>query len=162
MALPEIAEHGASGFENVMDHANAVLAEMVKDGALTSEERARMVIGSHPRRLSYLLAPFATSRQFESLSLEAFDESVVTDTAWTDFEKNRDRGVLATKHALFFRSVFAPALAAALTGVRAGDAEVANVFGDRLENGLKRRLEAQPAPMHCFVYTIVLAKACPV
>lgn len=159
VALPEIAEHGASGFENVMDHANAVLAEMVKDGALTSEERARMVIGSHPRRLSYLLAPFATSRQFESLSLEAFDESVVTDTAWTDFEKNRDRGVLATKHALFFRSVFAPALAAALTGVRAGDAEVANVFGDRLENGLKRRLEAQPAPMHSFVHTIVLAKS---
>src|SRR6516164_694358 len=109
--------------DDVMDHANAVLAEMVKDGALTTEERARMVIGSHPRRMSDLVAPFATSKQFENLSVDAFDESVVTDSAWTDFEKNGDRGVLAAKHALFFRSVFAPALAAALTGVRAGDAE---------------------------------------
>jgi hypothetical protein len=86
----------------------------------------------------------------------------VTDSAWTDFEGNGDRGVLAAKHALFFRSVFAPALAAALAGVRAGDAEAANVFGDRLENGLKQRLEAQPAPMHSFVHTIVLSKSCPV
>lgn len=160
VVLPGIAELGTSGFENVMDHANAVLAEMVKAGALTVEERARMVIGSHPRRMSDLLAPFATSKQFRNLSVEAFDESVVTDSPWTDFEKNGDRGVLAAKHALFFRSVFAPALAAALTGVRAGDAEAANVFGDRLENGLKKRLETQPAPMHSFVHTIVLAKGC--
>jgi hypothetical protein len=129
VVLPGIAEHGASGFENVMDHANAVVAEMVKNGALTVEERARVVIRSHPRRLSDLLAPFATCKQFQNLSVEAFDESVVTDSAWTDFERNGDRGVLAAKHALFFRSVFAPALAAALTGVRASDAEAANVFG---------------------------------
>jgi hypothetical protein len=162
VVLPGIAEHGASGFETVMDHANAVLAEMVKDGALTVEERARMVIGSHPRRMSDLLAPFATSKQFQNLSVETFDESVVTDSAWTDFERTGDRGVLAAKHALFFRSVFAPALAAALAGVRAGDDEAANVFGDRLENGLKKRLEAHPAPMHSFVHTVVLAKSCSV
>jgi SAM dependent carboxyl methyltransferase len=69
--LPGIAEHGSSGFETVMDHANAVLSEMVKDGTITVEERTRIVIGSHPRRMSDLLAPFSTSKQFQSLNVEA-------------------------------------------------------------------------------------------
>jgi hypothetical protein len=143
-----------------MDHANAVLAEMVKDGAIAAEERTRMVIGSHARRVSDLLAPFARSKQFDDLSVEAFDESVVTDSAWTEFEKNGDSKALATKHALFFRSVFAASLAVALARLRAGDAEALGAFGDRLESGLRRRLESQPAPMHSFVHTIVLAKGC--
>jgi hypothetical protein len=158
VVLPGIAEDGFSGFEKVMDHANAVLAEMEKDGAIAAEERARMVIGSHPRRMSDLRAPFAKNKPFENLSVEAFDESVVTDLAWTEFEKNGDTKTLATKHALFFRSVFAPSLAVALTRVRAGDADALGAFGDRLESGLRRRLESQPEPMHSFVHTIVLAK----
>lgn len=80
VVLPGIAEHGSSGFENVMDHANAVIAEMAKDGAITAEERARMVIGSHPRRMSDLLAPFSANKRFQSVSVEAFDESVVSDS----------------------------------------------------------------------------------
>jgi hypothetical protein len=160
VVLPGIAEHGSSGFETVMNQANAVLAEMVTDGAITAEERARMVIGAHPRRMSDLLAPFATSKRFQNLTVEDSNESVVTDLAWKEYERDHDSKALATKHALFFRSVFAPSLAAALTGVRAGDAEAAGAFGDRLENGLKRRLESQPASMHSFVHTVVLAKSC--
>jgi hypothetical protein len=159
VVLPGIAEDGLTGFEAIMDHANAVLSEMVKDGAIAVEERARMVLGSHPRRMSDLLAPFAASKKFHNLAVEAFDESIVTDSAWKEYEKDGDRKALATKHALFFRSVFSPSLAVALTRVRAGDVEAAGAFGDRLESGLKRRLESQPAPMHSFVHTIVLAKA---
>jgi hypothetical protein len=160
VVLPGIAEHGASGFENVMDQANEVLVDMVKDGAITVEERARMVIGSHPRRMADLLAPFSGSEQFRNLTVERFNESVVTDSAWTEYEKDRDSKALATKHALFFRSVFAPALAVALTRVRAGDCDALLAFGDRLQNGLRSRMELQPSPMHSFVHTIVLAKNC--
>jgi hypothetical protein len=92
--------------------------------------------------------------------VEAFDESTVTDSAWSEFEKNGDGKALAAKHALFFRSVFAPALAVALTRVRVGDVEALGAFGDRPESGLRSRLESQPAPMHSFVHTIVLAKGC--
>jgi hypothetical protein len=159
VVLPGIAEHGSSGFENVMDHANDVLAEMAKDGTITSEERARMVIGSHPRRMSDLLAPFATSEPFQDSTVEAFDESKVADPEWAQYEKDGDSKALATKQALFFRSVFAPSLAIALTRVRAGDSEALRAFADRLENGLKKRLELQPVPTHSFVQTIVLAKA---
>ena len=159
VVLPGIAEHGSSGFETVMDQANEVLSEMVRDGLMTTEERARMVIGSHPRRMSDLLAPFATSKRFQDLTVEAFDESKVSDPAWAQYEKDGDSNALATKQALFFRSVFAPSLAIALARVRAGDSEALRAFGDRLENGLKKRLESQPVATHSFVQTVVLAKA---
>ena len=158
VVLPGIAAGGSSGFEGIMDHANAALAQMVKEGAITADEQARMVLGSHPRRKVDLLAPFAQDGQFQDLTVEAFDESVLTDSAWTDYERDGDSKALAMKHALFFRSVFMPSLAVALTRVRNGDSEALAAFGDRLENGLKRRLERQPAAMHSFVHTIVLAK----
>lgn len=156
--LPGIADDGLFGFESIMSYANAVLAEMEEEGAITADERAKMVLGSHPRKKADLLAPFAQDGQFEGLSFESFDLSALTDVAWTQYERDGDKDALAEKHALFFRSVFMPSLAAALTRVQAGDAEALGAFGDRLERGLKRRLSAQPAAMHSFVQTIVLAK----
>ena len=83
---------------------------------------------------------------------------MLSDSAWTDYERDGDSTALAAKHALFFRSVFMPSLATALTRVRSGDPEAVTAFGDRLEDGLKRRLAKQPAAMHSFVHTIILAK----
>jgi hypothetical protein len=158
VVLPGIAENDSSGFEAIMNHANTVLAEMAEEGAITAAERARMVSGSHPRRKADLLAPFAQNGRFRDLTVEAFDESMLSDSAWSDYERDGDSKALAAKHALFFRSVFMPSLASALTRVRDGNAEALTVFGDRLEDGLKRRLANQPAAMHSFVHTIVLAK----
>ena len=160
VVLPGLADDGSSGFEGIMDHANAVLAEMVEEGAITADERARMVLRSHPRRKCDLLAPFAQDGQFQHLKVECFDMSVLTDAPWTEYEQDGDREALATKRALFFRSIFMPSLAAALTRVRAGDAEALGAFGDRLEHGLKHRLARQPAAMHSLVQTIVLVKEC--
>ena len=64
--------------------------------------------------------------------------------------------MLASKHALLFRSIFIPSLALGLT--QAHDAEQRRIFADRFENRLKRRLMDQPAPVHSFVHTVVLAK----
>jgi hypothetical protein len=119
-----------------------------------------MVSGSHPRRKADLLAPFTRNGRFLDLTVEAVDESVLTDSAWTDYERDGDSKALAAKHALFFRSVFMASLASALTRVRTGDAEALTAFGDRLEDGLKRRLAKKPAAMHSFVHTIVLVKQC--
>jgi SAM dependent carboxyl methyltransferase len=158
VVLPALADDGSSGFEGIMDHANAVLAEMVEEGVIAADELARMILGSHPRRNCDLLAPFDQDEPFQQLTVERFDMSVVTDIPWTEYERDRDREALATKHALFFRCIFMPSLAAALDCVRAGDAEALGAFADRLEHGLKRRLASQPAAMHSFVQTIVLAK----
>jgi hypothetical protein len=158
VVLPGLADDGLSGLENIMDQANAVLAEMVADGAITTEERARMVLGSYPRRNKDLLAPFEHDGQFQHLTVEAFEMSELPDAAWTDYEQNGNSEALVTSHARFFRSIFMPSLGSALARVRSGDGEAVRIFGDRLEAGLKLRLANQPTPMHSFVQTIVLAK----
>jgi hypothetical protein len=115
-----------------------------------------MALGSYPRRQSDLLTPFVANGQFQQLSVEDCQLSVLEDGAWADYQRDGDKEALATKHALFFRSVFVPSLASALA--RANDAQASRAFGNRLENGLKLRLLRQPEALHSFVQTIVLAK----
>jgi hypothetical protein len=158
VVLPALADDGLSGFENIMDQANAVLEEMVADGAITSEERERMVLKSHLRRKRDLLAPFRGDGHFQHLTVEDIEMVAVQDAAWTDYERDGNKEALATKHSLFFRSVFMPTLGSALDRVRSGDGEALRIFGDRLETGLKRRVSSQPAAMHSLAQTIVLAK----
>jgi S-adenosylmethionine-dependent carboxyl methyltransferase len=158
VVLPALDDNGLSGFEHIFQQANAVLGDMVDEGAITSEERSRMVLGAYPRRKRDLLAPFASNGKFQQLTVDDFEMSELSDAAWTDYERDGDKATLSTKHALFFRSVFVPSLASALDSVRPGDAEALGTFGDRLEEHLKRRLANQPAPMHSFVQAMVLAE----
>jgi len=156
--LPGLADEGSSGFENIMDQANAVLAEMVAERAINSEERKRMVIGSHLRRKRELLAPFANNAHFQNLTVEDIEMFELADAVWADYERDENKEALATKHSAFFRSVFTPSLASALDRVRSGDGEALRAFGDRLERGLRQRLAVQLRPLHSFVQTLVLVK----
>ena len=158
VVLPALAEDGSSGIQNLMDQANAVLEEMVADGSITSKERARMVVGSYPRRKRELLAPFAPDGRFHDLSMEKIEISELPDPAWAEYEREGNKQALAMRQALFFRAIFMPSLASALDRVRSGDAEALRIFGDRMEVGLKLRLGSQPTPMHSLVQTVVLAK----
>jgi hypothetical protein len=158
VVLPALADDGITGFERIMDQANAVLAEMVADGALTAEQRARMALG---------LTPGASPNCW--LHSNATSDSSIC--RWRSSRPPRFRTLhgpitngtetgkaLATKPALFFRSIFMPSLASALDRVRSGDAEALRLFGDRLEAGLRERVASQPAAMHSFAQTIVFAK----
>ena len=142
----------------MFDNASAVLEEMVADGVLTSEERARMVVPSHPRRRRDLLAPFDNSGEFQKLAVEDFVMSEVADSAWDQYERDGDKDAVINKRALFFRSVFVPSLACALNHARLREGEASDVFADELEKRLKRRLASHLAPMNSFVQTILLVK----
>jgi len=159
VVLPGLADDGSSGFNHVVDETNVVLKEMVADGAITADERSRMILGAYPRRKSDLLAPFAAGGTFQQLTLEHCEMSELPDGAWTDYQRDGDKEALITKHVLFVRSILVPSLASALDRVRAGDGEAIGAFGDHLEQRLKRRLASQQAANHSFVQTIVLAKA---
>ena len=50
---------GSKALAPLMDHALAVLEQLVGVGAVTAEERSRMMIEAYPRRERDLLAPFA-------------------------------------------------------------------------------------------------------
>jgi hypothetical protein len=158
VVLPALADDGTSGFENLMDEANAVLAEMVVDGAIMPEERARMTLGAYPRRKCELLAPFEDKGGFQDLTVEACEMFTLPDAAWNEYERDGNKEAFATKHALFFRSIFVPSLASALDRVRSGDANALRIFSDQLEARLKRRIASQPRAMHSFAQAIVLAK----
>jgi hypothetical protein len=158
VALPAVADDGLTGFETLMNHANEVLGEMVDEGAITADERARMVLGSHPRRSQDLLAPFVETGKFQGLTVETLEILRVTDAAWAVYEGDGDANAFATKHAQFFRSVFMPSLATAIGRVRAGDVEALISFANRLEDGLKRHLAFEPTAMHTYVQTIALVK----
>jgi hypothetical protein len=139
-----------------MDRANATLAEMVKEGAIKAGEREKMAIGVMPRRRADLVEPFARDGAFRGLTVQRFETNILADGAWADFEQDGDENALATRHSLFFRTIFAPTLAGALE--RNDNAERRLAFFDRLESGLRRRLAEQPRPIHSRVATIVLVK----
>ena len=158
VVLPGIADDGSVGLEPIFDHANAALEEMVADGVITSEERSRMTLQAHPRRKRDLLAPFERTAEFQQLSVEDFAMSEVSDAAWDQYGRDRDKDALTTKRTLFFRSIFVPSLACALSPARAGNGEALATFADQMDQRLKQRLARQPAEMRSFVQTILLSK----
>jgi hypothetical protein len=158
VVLPGIADDGSVGLEPIFDHANAALEEMVADRAITPEERARMTLQAHPRRKRDLLAPFERTAEFQQLSVEDFAMSEVSDAAWDQYARDKDKEALTTNRTLFFRSIFVPSLACALSPARAGNGEALAIFADQMDQRLKRRLASQPAEMRSFVQTILLSK----
>jgi hypothetical protein len=158
IVLPTVLDSSSSGIAELMDHANAVLQEMVEEAAITATERAAMVLGSHPRRKSDILAPFAKEGHYQGLVVEDYGEFELPDHAWIEYQNSGDTTALASKRALFFRSTFMPSLASALTRARNGDREALTSFADRLESGLRGRLVRCPAPSGITTQAVTLAK----
>jgi SAM dependent carboxyl methyltransferase len=156
VTLPSPPEDGQSRIHVGMNHTNAVLAEMVAEGAITADELARMLLLAYPRRKNELLAPFGDRGRFESLTVEHCEIFSVPDPDWPQYERDGDGDKLAAKHTGFYRATFMPSLASALTPERG--AEGRRAFIDRLSEGLKRNLAEVPAPLHLFAQAIVLAK----
>jgi hypothetical protein len=156
VALPSLPDDVPTGFTAIMNHANAVLSELVVAGLITAEERGRMTLASCPRRQRDLLAPFAEHGQFQGLVVEHCTTSVGADTAWDEYQLDQDAEALARKRALFFRAIFVPSLAQALGPSRG--VEERQAFGAALEVGLGRRLVDHPVRIENLVGMIVLAK----
>jgi hypothetical protein len=156
VVVPGARDEGNSGYEAIMDHAYAVLSDMVADGAVSTDERARMTLGVWPRRRRDLLAPFRNDGRYRNLTVEYCETSELPDPAWVDYERDGNKEALVNKHAGFYRSIFAPSLASWLT--RARDAEARRNFSEQLESRLKRRLMVDPAPINSLVETLVFAK----
>lgn len=154
VVLPAIDDNGTSGFESIMDHANAALVEMAGEGVITAEERASMVLGVWPRQRRDIFAPFERDAQFGPLTVEHYSTAVLADAAWADYLRDGNQEALATKHARFFRSTFAPSLAWSLDR----SPERQRAFADRLEHALSRRLATKPEPLNSLVDSVVIAK----
>lgn len=153
---PALDDEGTSPIADLMDQVNVAIAEMVDEGAIEADERARMVISVLARRKRDSLAPFEQNGRFQQLVVEHCELAVNDDAAWPAYEQDRDAEAWARRHARFFRSTMATSLMRGLT--QAGDAESRRAFADRLEDLLTQRLMSRPAPIRSLVQTIVLAK----
>jgi hypothetical protein len=158
VAMPGADDHGASGFDQIMDQAKDVLADMAELGAITRDDWRRMTLGVWARRKAELVEPFAGGKSFQSLVVEECETARLEDAAWRDYERDGDRHALAAKHAAFFRAVFAPSLSMDVERVRMGEAGAFEAFADRLSRGLSERRAAEPAPIHSLTQIAVFAK----
>jgi hypothetical protein len=156
VALPGRDDDGKVGVENLFLKANEALAQMMDEGTLSTAERGEMVVGCYVRHKSELLAPFGDGGQFHRLSLEDCAMFAVPDAAWDRYGLDGDREQLARAHAAFFRATFMPSLASALD--RSGDANAVRAFGDRLEQGIRQAVAANPVPLEIKAQVIVLSK----
>jgi hypothetical protein len=147
---------GVESGEAIADHADAVIADMVKEGAISAKERSRMVVACWVRSKHEYLAPFQRDGRFSNLTVEYCESTQQADAAWEQYQQDGHADALAIKHAAFFRATFLPSLAAALA--RSDDPEARRAFGDRLERGLMQRLLRDPTPTNSRVDTIVMAK----
>ena len=156
VVMPSLDTAGTSPVFPYFDSANFVLADMVADGAITQEERARMLLTSYQRTPLETLAPFANGAQFAGLNVESSAFVPVADVAWAHYERDGDAEALAARRAGFFRVTFAPSLASALT--RNGDTDARKAFSDRLEAGLRQRLADHLSPIGQVVASLSLKK----
>jgi long-chain acyl-CoA synthetase len=153
LVLAGMNDEGQTGYEDLMDEANELLAEMVSQGVLRAEERARMIVPTCLRRRRELLAPFDRDGQFQGLTVASCDVLPLNDPTWTAYERDGNKEGLASRRAKLFRATFAPSLACGLSNPAASDA-----FAENLEKGLARRLTNKSVPINAFVQVMVLAK----
>jgi hypothetical protein len=129
------------------------LEELVHEGVISNEERKGMVLGTYARRRAQLLEPFGANGQFQSLSVEHCELFDLPDAAWADYQRDGNVEAFVSRHAAFFRAIFVPSLASAIS-----DAGRRQAFADCLEQKLKQSLSQQLKPLHSFVQVIVVAK----
>ena len=101
---------------------------------------------------------YAGPGRFQSLIVKATETCLLSDSARACYQTDGDAETLATKHAMFFRTVFTPTFASFLDAVRAGEPNASVAFADRLTSGLKCRLVNDPSHINSLVQIVVVTK----
>jgi S-adenosylmethionine-dependent carboxyl methyltransferase len=130
-------QQGNSGAEGLIDLANVVLQQLVKDGTLNPEEYEEMAIPTFYRTAEEWKEPFTSDSNF-SLSLDHFEEFVLPDVYLEQFEENGDARAFAEAYAGFFKAAFEPCLFISLRDKRtsASPQQVIDLFSHQLQSAL--------------------------
>jgi len=149
-------DDGLNGLEPLMDHANAVLQDLVTDRTISAAEHERIVVPAHPKSLQDLLAPFAGNARFHGLAMEHCEVFPGPDPVWDDYQRHHDRQKVAADQTGFFRAAFGPTFASALDDNRSAADRAA--FIDKLEQGMVHRIAADPVATRQFIGVMMIAK----
>jgi hypothetical protein len=128
---------GNSGAEGLIDLANAVLQQLVKDGALDPKEYEEMAIPTYYRTAEEWKEPFTSDSNF-LLSLDHFEEFALPDVYLERFEHDSDAQAFAEAYAGFFKAAFEPCLFVSLSDRRTSESrqQVIDLFSQQLQSAL--------------------------
>jgi SAM dependent carboxyl methyltransferase len=141
-------QKGESGAEGLIDLANAVLQQLVKDGTVHPEEYEDMAIPTYYRTAEEWKEPFRSGSNIgHSLALDRFEEFALPDVYLERFEKDGDAGAFAETYTSFFKAAFEPCLFVSLNDTRTADdrQRVVDLFSQRLQS----RLAQDPKKYSC-------------
>ncbi len=133
-------DDGDSGYQPLLEALAEELEDMTAEGVVSRDEVSAMAIPSRGRSETELTAPFAPKNRFAGLTVEHLDLFDAEDQYWTRFRKDKDATAFAANWTAFVRTSVFPTLLAALDG----DGSRAERFVERLENGLRERIAADP------------------
>jgi SAM dependent carboxyl methyltransferase len=132
-------QEGDSGAEGLIDLANAVLQQLVKDGALQPDEYEEMAIPTYYRTAREWKEPFRSDSNIaQSLVLDRFEEFALPDVYLERFQQDSDAQAFAEAHTGFFKAAFEPCLFVNLSSKRAPEdrQHVIDLFSQRLQSAL--------------------------
>jgi hypothetical protein len=134
-------QQGDSGAEGLVDLANTVLQQLVKDGVLSPEEYNEMAIPTYYRKAQEWKEPFSADSDIaQSLALDRFEEFVLPDVYLERFEQDGDAEAFAQTYTGFFKAAFEPCLFVSLSDKRTPDdrQRVIDSFSKRLQSALAK------------------------
>src|SRR5437016_6345627 len=128
---------GNSGAEGLIDLANHILQQLVKDGTLDPTEYEEMAIPTYYRTAREWKEPFTSQSNFPQggvLSLDHFEEVTLPDVYLEQFQQDGNAQAFAEAYTGFFKAAYAPCLFVNLNDKRTAESrqELIDLFSQRL------------------------------
>jgi SAM dependent carboxyl methyltransferase len=132
---------GNSGAEGLIDLANHILQQLVKDGTLYPSEYEQMAIPTYYRTAEEWKEPFTAESDFvrrSGLSLDDFKEFRLNDVYLAQFQRDDNAQTFAAAYTGFFKAAYEPCLFVNLSDKRAPQSRqhVIDLFSQKLESAL--------------------------
>jgi hypothetical protein len=132
---------GNSGAEGLIDLANHILQQLVKDGTLYPGEYEQMAIPTYYRTTVEWKEPFTSESDFvrrSGLSLDDFKEFRLDDVYLEQFQRDDNPQAFAAAYTGFFKAAYEPCLFVSLSDKRTPDSRqrVIDLFSQKLESAL--------------------------
>ena len=130
---------GDSGAEGLIDLANHILQQLVKDGTLHPSEYEQMAIPTYYRTAEEWKEPFTSDFIRKSgLSLDDFKEFRLDDVYLEQFQRDDNAQAFAAAYTGFFKAAYEPCLFVNLSDKRTPEnrQHVIDLFSQKLEFAL--------------------------
>jgi len=153
---------GNSGAEGLIDLANSVLQELVKEGVLFASEYEGMAIPTYYRTAEEWKEPFTSASNAARrlpLSFDYFEEIRLPDVYLEQFEQSGDAEAFAEGYTGFFKAAYEPCLFVSLSNSRTPQdrQHVIESFSQRLQSALAK--DPQKYSCRWVLQLMVISKA---